>query len=379
MKNFDLSIYKKTRVYFDFFNIYLKKQNITREEIFSILIINNSSYRRCRESEQKVGKQILKQLAEYFEFIIPNDIIIDELQEKINQIYHKMYYKIYDTYEEDQKYIDALLGQNILLLPIVKLIKLYLVVNSTKSVVDVKTEYKEMFEDVKSYLDMFTYELREIYEILNLFFGDEIVLNENWNQDYKNAMSYQIVASKCYFEKKYIEAIFFSKCSLEILLNDMNYKRIITVNRTIMGSYLYVGNYSECHKIAEKQILYLQSINYSDYELESAYMFEAVSLLGLEKYNEVEKMIEGYSKMNLTLLTCLFVALYQVNREKYIELYNENIEEFDSENKEYLFQLNKYLKNKDKNALSRLNNYSIMGGLIKILKNFKMSKNAKEI
>ena len=144
MKKFDLSIYKQTRVYFVFFDIYLKKQNITKEEIFSKLLINNSSYRRCRNAEQKVGKQILKQLADHFELIIPDAQIVDELQTRINQIYHKMYYKIYDTYEDDQRYIDNLLEKKILLLPVIKLIKLYLVVNSTKSISDVKIEYKDM-------------------------------------------------------------------------------------------------------------------------------------------------------------------------------------------------------------------------------------------
>ncbi len=188
-------------------------------------------------------------------------------------------------------------------------------------------------------------------------------------------MAYQIIASKCYSEKKYIEAIFFSKCSLEILFNDMNYKRIIAVNRTIMGSYLYIGNYLECHKIAEKQILYLQSINYSDFELESAFMFEMVSLLGLERYGEVKNNIESYSRINLTLLTCLLVSLYQIDKKKYFEIYNENFDEMDSDNKDFLFQLNKYLKNNDKNALLELKNYSIMGSIIKFLKKIKMSKN----
>ncbi len=116
-----------------------------------------------------MGKQILRQLADNFEFIIPNDEIVDELQAKINQIYNKMYYKIYDTYEEDQKFIDNLLEKNILILPIIELIKLYLVVNSTKSISNVKIEYKDMFEYVKCYSTIFTYELYEIYEILNLF------------------------------------------------------------------------------------------------------------------------------------------------------------------------------------------------------------------
>ena len=86
-----------------------------------------------------------------------------------------------------------------------------------------------------------------------------------------------------------------------------------------MGSYLYVGNYSECHKIAEKQILYLQSINYSDYELESAYMFEAVSLLGLEKYNEVEKILFVYKYLGKKIKYDKTMASLDHNNRKFYD------------------------------------------------------------
>ena len=68
-----------------------------------------------------------------------------------------------------------------------------------------------------------------------------------------------------------------------------------------MGSYLYVGNYLECHKIAEKQILYLQSINYSDYELENKVtdqVLDEYTMLGNDHLFERYKYVFNYDSDN---------------------------------------------------------------------------------
>lgn len=371
MKKIDISEYKESRIYFDFFDVYLKINNIKKEEIFTELYINNSSYRRARDYEQKVGKQIIQQLTNHFKLIIPTTSMVETLEVKINEIYYNMYYRIYDSYDTDLSFLDKLLEENTLLSPVIKLLKLFMLVNTNKSISFVKQNYYELYEDVKKYYDFFILELKEIFEILFLFFDSDAILSEEWRHNYKNAMSYQIVASKCYSEKKYIEAIFFGKCAQDILYKDLNFKRIISVNRTIMSSYLYIGNYDECLNIAEKQILYLKSIDFINYEIESAIIFEVVALLALERFQDVKEKIKDYQKMNLTLITCLLVSLFKIDKKEYFEFYNENVEFADEDNKKYFILLNNYLKNPIKNTLSDISKYPIMGPLVKILKNFK--------
>lgn len=371
MKKINISEYKGSRIYFYFFDIYLKINDIRKEEIFAELYINNSSYRRSRDYEQKVGKQIIKQLSNHFDFVIPEPSLVEQLETKINEIYYNMYYRIYDSYDDDLAFLNKLLDENTLLGPIIKLIKLFMLVNTHKSISYVKKNYQELYEDVKRYYDFFILQLKEIYEILNLFFDSDIILSDEWRHNYKNAMSYQIVASKCYSEKKYIETIFFGKCAQDILYKDLNFKRIISVNRTIMSSYLYIGNYDECLNIAEKQILYLKSIDFSDYEIESAIIFETVALLALERYQDVKEKLKDYQKMNLTLITCMLVSLFKIEKKEYVKFYNENIEYLDEEDKKFFILLNDYLKNPVKTTLSDITKYQIMGPLLKILKNFK--------
>lgn len=80
MKKINISEYKGSRIYFYFFDIYLKINDIRKEEIFAELYINNSSYRRSRDYEQKVGKQIIRDLSNHFNFIIPEPSLVEQLE-----------------------------------------------------------------------------------------------------------------------------------------------------------------------------------------------------------------------------------------------------------------------------------------------------------
>lgn len=55
MNKIELNDYKGSVIYFHFFDAYIKLSEKNKEQIFKELYINNSSYRRCREKEQRVG------------------------------------------------------------------------------------------------------------------------------------------------------------------------------------------------------------------------------------------------------------------------------------------------------------------------------------
>ncbi|MFA6661399.1 MAG: hypothetical protein WCS56_00030 [Bacilli bacterium] len=370
MEKFDYSIYKETRIYLVLYDAYIKHQGMSKEVLFEKLYINNSSYRRARDYEQNVGRQIVDQLSSHYGFVVPTKDLIDELEIFTNKVYKNMYYKIYTSYDEDLKYIEELLEKKSLFFPVLNLLKLLLIVNSQDHAFNVLNTYGTLFNDVKIYYTFLTEELKQIFEILSIFFEDTTVEDGDWEKDYDNPMTYQILASKCNLRKKYIESIFYANEAKKILLNDFNFKRLIYVNQTIMNSMLYVGNYSECYKLAVKQIASLESLNFTQFELESANMFLAVSLLGLKEYHKVIQLLENIESFNLTFITCLLVSLYKTNKNEYQLFYKENILENDlsKNDKDYCNSLNSYLKINNKSILNTLSKYDLMGSVIKILK-----------
>ncbi|MBQ4571081.1 MAG: hypothetical protein IJB21_05260 [Bacilli bacterium] len=79
-----------------------------------------------------------------------------------------------------------------------------------------------------------------------------------------------------------MEAVFFATKSNEILVNDYNYKRIITVNNVVMRSLLYIGNYKQCLEVATKQLRSLEALGLNEFDMKAVQSSVNLSLLGLE-------------------------------------------------------------------------------------------------
>lgn len=369
MKKFDFTIYKETRKYFNLFDTYMKLHLVAKKEIFAELFINNSSYRRCRDSEQKMAIGLINKIGCHFNFKIPTRHDVDVLEELCNKIYHNMYYKIYNTYDEDVDNIDSIINENNLLFPIAKLLKLFLVVHSKKSAENLYQEYNDLYNEVKEYVTFYNDELIDIFDILSLFYDKSYLEDGSWIKENTNPMAYQIASSNCFINNKYIEAIYFAERAKEKYILDLNFKRILVVNKTIMSCLLYINNYNECYELSLKQELCLKSLDLMTSEYKNVIKFKVISLLGIRRYNQVIDLLINLDSMNLTLLTCLLISLYQTDQTKYLAYYNDfklNID--DSDYSIYLNYLDKYLHTRNKNILNNIFEYEIVKSLKNILK-----------
>ena len=117
-----------------------------------------------------------------------------------------------------------------------------------------------------------------------------------WNHDFNNALAYQILGSKNYKSKKYIECIFYSYKSLDILIEDCNYKRAIQVNQMIISSLLNIGNYEETLALTTKQIKAIKSLSILDSYYKNAINCYYISLLGLKKYEDELHDLKVYKR-----------------------------------------------------------------------------------
>ena len=68
MKDIKLSEYQNTSIYFHLFDVVIKNKNLNKDEFLISIGISPSSYRRARKSEQAIGKEIVKILADYFNY-----------------------------------------------------------------------------------------------------------------------------------------------------------------------------------------------------------------------------------------------------------------------------------------------------------------------
>ena len=163
-----LTEYKDPAIYTNFFDVVIKKVAVNRDIYLEDLDISPSTYKRVKNHESKRGKLIIEKLSDHFNYKIPTNEFIDELEEKFNKIYHNVYYKIETEYENDLEYLDELLKENYIIYPLIELMKLFVIFHSP---LDTKIKFeknKDLYESVKSYLLFYNNDLEELYELFNI-------------------------------------------------------------------------------------------------------------------------------------------------------------------------------------------------------------------
>lgn len=371
MKKINLQQYYTSSQYFYFFDALFREMGIHKENFLMDNYITPSSYRRARAKEQSVGFEILNHLCELFEFVITPKDIVNKLEKLATRIYNSMNYKIFTTYDDDLAYLESIRYNKYLITPVIELLILFLKINSPKDPKYTIIENIDTFKRIKGYKIFFNEDLLIIYELVELYFDlekeDDVRIKK-----YNNAMAYFILASQAFREEKYVEALYFASKSKEICEQEGNIKRIIALNRTIMSSLLYVGNYEECYDLANRQLLILESTQASDNEFKLAIKFLVVASIGIEDYKNVIESLDSdiMPNYNITCILSLIVALYYDDKKTYLNRLN-NLIDLESYPKEVLDDMETmklFLIKKDKNYLFQFKSDKIMPPLLKILK-----------
>lgn len=369
MKKFNFEVYKGSSQYFLLFDVMFKERSLNKDHYLLDVGITPSSYRRARASEQNVGLTIMKTLTEKFEYKIPTDNLVDELEKFADKVYFNMNYKIYKGFEEDIQYLEKLIDQNYIIFPVLKLILLLLKINERKNIDVILEENLELYSEVARYKVFYTNELSEIFELLNIYFesknNEDLII-----KNYSNGMAYFILSSRSYYKNDYIGCLYFAYKAKDIFEKEGNIKRILYLNHNIMSSLLNVGNYDECYELASRQILILESLDADANDMKAAYKFLTVASLGQKNYNYVIELLKEKESLNLTEIVCLLISKFNLDKNEYTRYLKNEIDydSFPSNMKNYLKVLDQYLNKRERKLLLKLENPKLMSCMLKILK-----------
>lgn len=372
MIKIDILEYKDNKYYYTLFDILLKNLPITKDSFFKSLDINPSTYRKCRKGELKIGKQILNKLANYYEYKIPSDDLIDELNQNLNRIYDYMYYKIDKTFNDDLNYLDNLIKENYLIFPILKLFKLLLLVSQNLDYNIIKNEYAKLYKECAGYKKFYNESLLYVYNLISYIFFEEIP-SDILTKEYIDGALYYGISSRCLIEGKYIECLYFTDKAEEYLYKDGNINRLLLLNNNKMISHLNMSNYKECIILAKRQFLILKSIdtpNKNVLQKQTERNFTC-ALLGLKEYRQVIEYYDTEVNFYLTDFLTLLIAKYYDNVNDY-KMYFNDIKSEQENDVLNLFDcmdlLDEYLNTRNKKLISNFKNYDVSELLIKIIK-----------
>ena len=367
MKKIDLKEYKDFKQYFSFYDVIIKRVSSNKDVFLESLYLSPSSYRRAKNTGNKIGKQILNDLCKHFNYKMINDLIVDEIEEKINSIYYSVYYKNYDTYEDDLFWLESMLEKRYIIYPVLLLFKLLLLINSHIKPNNIIKNSKDIYEELQQFELFFNDDLLEIYEVIKVSFVNEIN-NNVLAYNYKNELSYFTLASKCILSQRYIEGIHFSEKVKNIFIREENFLRVYYANLNIMASYNLLHKYDECYALAQKQLLSLKAHKILEFEYNATLRHYLASCLGLGRYNNIINSLNEKEHLNKTEAICFLVAIYKIDKNeytKYMDLVKSNMSQ---EEDNFLDLINSLLVDNNKKVISLLESMKITKSVIEILK-----------
>lgn len=373
MIQISLTEYMQTKLFFQLFDVLLKEESVNKEYYLESVGVSPSSYRRAKNEEQKIGIQIMETLCSKFNLNIMPLEMIEEIESLANEIYFDMYYKVYDRYEKFLQKLDEYLSKNYNIYPIIKLLKLFVLINSSKFSNELYESYLELYNEVKKFKNFYNNDLMGIYNLFVLTFENNSI-DYNLAKELYGGFSYYIASFRAWKNKRYTECLYYAEKAKIILVEESNYKRIVNLNFNIMSSLMYLNRFEECFELAFDQLLMLESFGFKSDELKKTerYLFSSALVLG--KYEFIIKRFKDFEVFQQNEICCYMIALNQTNINEYLTFYQKVLEMENEKNRNICIALNSYLEFPSKENLLKLEATPVLKYIVIALKSCKLQK-----
>ena len=354
MKDIKLSEYQNTSIYFYLFDVVIKNQNLNKDEFLISIGINPTSYRRARKSEQAIGHEIIKILADYFNYRLLTNEEISNMEILFTNIYNDMYYKCFDNYDSYMNALDHEIATNSILFPILFVFKSFMMLNKILKPEEEKKAF-DIYKENKCYENFFNFQLKRIFKI----YDTECLSNftEYYSiNDFDDGLIFNAIASLYAKEKDYIKFLYYADIAKNYFLKDNNFMRVLYLNNTYMNIYAKINDFKSCYNLAKSQYLSLKGIGKRCDISDSALTYFTVSCIALKKYSEILSILEDKINILRTVAYCKLVALHMLKEKEYEETRDELFSKSGESEVSALNALDSYLKKHDEKSLNIIEN-----------------------
>ena len=162
----------------------VKLKIIKKVNVFKEANISYATYSRVINGQSDCGDTIAFKLLKKFGYKKISDGALITIAEKINKIYHKIYFKFVGNYEDEIEWLNRLINRKNTLEPILKLFKLLIYATITMPK-NLKKEYSNLFLEIKPYENLFINDFKDLFHLVKIIFTNEINFDD-LKSDYEN-------------------------------------------------------------------------------------------------------------------------------------------------------------------------------------------------
>lgn len=303
-----------------FYAIEMKKTQFTISGILEKLDISYMAYKRAKENYTNASVLIEKRLEAFLGYNSLDEKKIVKYEQTINEIIVKSYYRTDDT----QKYLttlDLYIADNNYLKPIFELLKICIFLNTNIPFKILKEKYGEALLSLAKYKDeYFITPFKKIYILIENIFSSKIVLHNDHVEESLKGLVYYSYTCNAYNNKDFSLALYYSDVARKYLINDYNFNRYITISFLRFSCLNYMGEYEKVYEEALKLQYYITKvIKNNEFEYFNCINI-FISMLGLEKYQELNDLIAKKDVMDDSDYIFLIIATYASNKKDWEKL-----------------------------------------------------------
>lgn len=341
-----------------FYDILIKRSNITKEGLLKDLEIPYMSYTRALDTDTVGGRNIVNKLNEYFK-INPLDYSKqNEYEELLNSIFYRFYYRGDDLNEFEPKLLKCI-DENNYLKPLFLLLLLLINLVDVKEPQVIINQKKELYEELKQYKGKFFISpFAEIFTIVEIFFsGRELIEfdKEISFSDNMRGLLYYLYCVNAYASQKYDLCLYYARECKDYMIRDNNYKRISMINLTYFACLNMIGEYAKCMRESRSQLLYLIETKQSYDLIYATELHYYTACLGARDYDEVVNSIYNKEDINSSEYMFLLIATnHNANLYKQvITRYKSQTNKFNEKRNNYINLIIDYLSKKNRTKLKQ--------------------------
>lgn len=333
--------FHSTKYALHYFDLQIKKLEITKEALLKELDIPYTSYRRSRVEPTNIGKQIISKLEKYFQMNPLKRERQEEYEETLSRVLNRFYYRG-ESLNEFEPVLEEFIKENNYLKPIFQLFALLVRLVSSDSIEAIAIKENANFQELLSYKRRyFISPFTEVLVLLEISFSGNKLMefdkDIHFSEDMKGLIYYSY-STNAYLAKKYDLCLYYAGECKEYLIKDSNYKRVVTLNLSYFACLNYVGEYYKCMTEARTQLLYLNEVyNRTDliYLTEIHYY---TACLGARRYEEIIEAHVHRKTFNCYEYVFLLLSAFYYDKN----MFKQTIYKYETEGKQDSALLSKY-------------------------------------
>mgnify|MGYP003207306398 FL=1 len=154
--------------------------------------------------------------------------------------------------------LDHEIATNSILFPILYNFKSFMMLNKILKPEEEKKAF-DIYKENKCYENFFNFQLKNIFEIYDIFFLDDFQEYYSIN-DFDDGLKFYIISSIYVKKNDVIKFFYYADIAKNYFLKDNNFMRVLYLNNTYMNVYSKITDFQSCYNLAKSQHLSLKGI-----------------------------------------------------------------------------------------------------------------------